>query len=207
HELRLGGEGPCDCHALALAARQLCGQAAHVAGVQMDVLEQLGHLALPLAPGEPEEELERPRNDRTDAPPRVERRIRILEDVLDLAQQPSRPAIRADADVLPLEHDLSSARRQEPGDRPGDRRLAASALTDQRQRLATPDREVDVMDDRALQTAARHPRSAGIGAVELAHLEQGFTHDRALPTSSRFSVAISRQSRQATSWFAPAGSG
>src|SRR5581483_12075658 len=119
-----------------LASRELVGGAAHEGAFEPDILEQLLDLRPPRLAAQAEEELERAADDLLHALPRVERRIRVLEHELDLAAQLLRAGVDRRRDVAPLERELPRERPQEPADRARDRRLAATGLADERERLA-----------------------------------------------------------------------
>ena len=90
--------------------------------------------------------------------PRVQRRVRILEDDLDVSPDgPHLPALEA-GDVLALEHDLAGGRLEQLDDGPSEGRLAATRLSDDAERLAGLHRQVDAvhrlhLPDRVLEEA------------------------------------------------------
>ena len=79
------GEGAGDADPLALAARELVRVAVVVLGVQADELQQLLHLALDLVLGHDPWSRNGVADDRADGLPRVQRRVRVLEDHLHVA--------------------------------------------------------------------------------------------------------------------------
>src|SRR5581483_1991656 len=145
-QLRVDRERARDADALALAAGELVREPVEVLGVQADDLEQLLDAALALGLGTDAVDVERLRDDRADALPRVQRRVRILEDHHHLA--PHRPHLRTVEvrDVAALEDDLAAGRLEEPGDAARHRRLAAARFTHDTERLARLEREVDAVD-------------------------------------------------------------
>src|SRR5882757_5000749 len=90
--------------------------------------------------------LERLADDPTDRVPRLERRVRILEDHLHAATHDVQLVLGRLGDVLPLEGDAAARRLVEPQDRPPERRLTATGLADQPDGLALLDRERDTVD-------------------------------------------------------------
>ena len=90
--------------------------------------------------------------------PRIQRRIRILEDDLHLAAHVAHLTPVQMGDVPPVEDDRPGGRLDELDQRPGERRLATAGLTDEAERLPRLDREIDAVDgmdlaDGALQEA------------------------------------------------------
>jgi hypothetical protein len=145
-QLRADGERAGDADALALAAGELVGVAAHVIRVETDCLQQMGDLLLALTPGLGElVDDERLPHDGAHGHPRVQRRIGVLEDDLQIAPEgPERPLVHG-RDVLPLEPHLARGRLDQAEDAPSGRRLAAARLSDQPQRLARVDLEGDAV--------------------------------------------------------------
>src|SRR5258706_12917236 len=101
------------------------------------------------------------------APARIERQIRVLEDVLDAA--PDRefllaaplPEYPQDIDVVEMDAARGRLDQVEDGARGGG--LAAAALADQAERLAAPDREGDIVD------GADHARLPGAKQATTQH--------------------------------------
>src|SRR5438132_2480782 len=78
---------------------------------------------------------------------RVDRAVRILKDHRDVAAVGEAPlAVTHSAERLALEVDLAARRLVDAREQAGDRALAASALADEGDDLAFPDREIDVVD-------------------------------------------------------------
>src|SRR6266704_2987275 len=75
-------------------------------------------------------------DDGADAAAGVEGAVRVLEDHLDLAADRLHGAAGQVGDVAALEVDLARGDRDQPGDAPGQGRLAAAGLADQPERLA-----------------------------------------------------------------------
>jgi hypothetical protein len=84
---RLGREGPRDADPLLLAAGELLGETVEVALVEPDGPQQRRRPLAQPAAARQAEQLERPADRLEDGPPRVERRIGVLEDDLDLPPQ------------------------------------------------------------------------------------------------------------------------
>jgi hypothetical protein len=153
-ELGADGEGPCDADALPLPARELVRVAPHVIRVETHRLEEVGDLLLALTPalGELVDD-ERLADDGAHGHPRVQRRVGVLEDDLEVApERAERPLVHG-RDVLALEPDLAGRRLDEPQDAAARRRLPASRLAHEPERLAGVDLEghpVDGVDPRDL---------------------------------------------------------
>ena len=77
-----------------------------------------------------------------DREPRVQRRVRVLEDHLDPPLVGARPAGRQHPAV---EADLARVDRAQPGERQGERGLARPGLADQRERLPAGELQVDAV--------------------------------------------------------------
>jgi hypothetical protein len=84
-------------------------------------------------------------DDRADRVPRVQRRVRVLEDHLDVTAQRPHLAGRQVADVPAVEHDLPTGRLEQPGQQPPGGGLAAAGLADHAERLPGGHREADVV--------------------------------------------------------------
>ena len=155
-----------DADALALAAGELVRVAVDVALVEPDLAEQLAdqRLALRLV-GEAVDERALA-DDLADRHARVEARVRILEDHLQVAADGLHLAFDGSTDFLPalrssavgtskidlaVERHAPGRRRQEPEDDLAERRLAAAGLPDEAERLAAADVEGHAVDgaDRA----------------------------------------------------------
>ncbi len=134
---RLVHEGPGEGHALRLAAGDLAGLAALVAG-QLDELEHLGDALLDVGVGN----LPAPKPERDVV---VDREVRkqgvVLEDRVDVALVGGEPG-----HVLALELDPALRRLLEAADHPEGRRLAAAGWAEEAEELALVDVEVDVVD-------------------------------------------------------------
>ena len=109
-----------------------------------------------------------------DRRPRVEARVRVLED--DLHPPPVALEVGAldPGDVLAVEADRARGGVDEAQQQPPDRRLAAAGLADEPERLAAADVEAHVVDgldlgDRPLQDPALHREMLD----EVAHLDEG----------------------------------
>src|SRR4051812_963470 len=146
-QLRIEGESPRYADALALAARELVREAVVVLGVEADRLHQLLHapLAPPLSLVDPVD-LERVGDDRADGLARVERRVRVLEDHLDLAPERLQLLAREARDVAALVLDRAARRVEQAGDEARRGALAAAGLPHDPERLALGDVERDAVD-------------------------------------------------------------
>ena len=141
-------ERPREADALALAARELVRVAVAELGAQADLVEELAHARVE------RRGRARGRAARSGSPticaarhPRVERRVRVLEDHVQLAPQRPQLAPREVRDVVALAAGScpavgSSSRRMQFADG----RLAAARLADEPEHLARRDRERDAVD-------------------------------------------------------------
>ena len=110
-----------------------------------------------------------------DGVPRVQRRVRVLEDHLDVAAQRAHLAHGQVGDVMSVEHDPPAGRLQQPGEQPPGRGLAAAGLADQAQRLPGGHREVHLVHglDRADLLAEDDAPGHREVLHQRGHLEQG----------------------------------
>src|SRR5579864_4608165 len=136
-QLRIQRERARDPDALPLAARELVREPVRMLGRQADRAQQLA-------------------DDVAHRHARIQRRIRILENDLELAANRPHLLAREPRDVAPVEDDLAGCRLDELDDRARQRRLAAARLAYEPERLTRLDREVDAVDrmhlpDRTLQ--------------------------------------------------------
>ena len=186
-QLRVDGERAGDADALALAAGEFVRIAHHVPGRQADHLQQLlDPRALFLAVCDAVH-LQRLGDDVADRHARIERRIGILEDDLDLpADHPHLPPLQG-GDVGAVEFDAARGRLDQPHDQAAGGGFAAARFADHGQRLALIDVEADIIDrlhgaDLALQHDSLGDREmlhqpfdfqdrlAGAGSALLVHL-------------------------------------
>src|SRR5438445_3287742 len=120
-------------------------------------------------------------HDLADVVPRVEREIRVLEDDLNLAAEAPDLCPRGAGDVLALVAKFATGWFDELDQEPGQGRLSASALTDQRKDLAAPDREVDILE--SAQPGSLLSQPAGVHRIELGEpfdFDQGLSRARSL---------------------------
>ncbi len=145
-QLRPQGEGAGDADALTLASGELVRVAVVVLGVEAHGLQEL--LGAPfVALGRVDAvEPHRRLDDGADGVPGVQRRVRVLEDHLEVAAGFPHPSGGPVGDVLAVEQDGAAGGFEQPGDQAARGRLAAAGLADQPQRLAGSDREVDAVD-------------------------------------------------------------
>src|SRR5205085_8596025 len=122
--------------ALALAARELVRVALHRLGPQAHLAEERRDPvpALAAALGDAVV-LQGLGHDLADAEPRVERRVRILEDDLQLAPNGPHLGARQAFDRPVLEPDRAGSRLDQLQNRLAGRRLAAARLADEAERL------------------------------------------------------------------------
>src|SRR5204863_2951467 len=132
--------------ALSLPAGELVRVTVDEVGVEADYLEQPLRAPPARAPVADPMDDERLRNDVSDGHPRVERRIRVLEDDLHLAPHFAQ-LLAPDGRQLAAEELHRPLRRlQKLEDAVAGRRLARTRLADQPERLARVDLEGDVVD-------------------------------------------------------------
>src|SRR5207247_556314 len=143
-QLRLRRQRACDRDALALPARQLVGEAVRGIARQRDALQAVRHPLRGVAALAPEEELELTGDRLADRAPRVQRGVRVLEDVLDLLARLAGPRARRRRERRVAEPDLPGPVLVQPGDAARQRRLAGARLADQRQALVVVDVDLDV---------------------------------------------------------------
>src|SRR5262249_20960983 len=169
---------------------------------EADLAQRPLHLGTPPAPRDVSPVEDDPAPDRVRDPvDGVHRAVRILEDHRDVARgrEPLCPGAQG-ADRLPLEIDLAVARLVHAREKPGDRALAAPALADQRDDLAAPDLEADVVDrmQRLAREQPAHAEMTGkaLGAHErLAHATPSFD---AVSSTAASSCRMQRTSSPAT---------
>src|SRR5262249_45825073 len=138
----LGGERAGDRDALPLASGELVREPARRVRRQADERAQLPdpRVARTRARLDPVRDL------RADRPPRVERRVRVLEDELE-AEERTRPgAPRHRAHLVSLEAHGAARSRHEADGRPRERGLAASRLADEPDDLSRVDAEAGAGD-------------------------------------------------------------
>src|SRR5262249_35995009 len=95
-------------------------------------------------------------------PPRIERRARILVDVLQILRDRSPLAPGQPADLASGKANVARGRRVDAHDRLAERRLAAAALADEPQRLARRDGQ---------RHAVHRPQPADAATEGVAHRE------------------------------------
>ena len=145
-ELRIQGQGPCEPDSLALPTRELVGIAVGGIARKPDHAEQLLHALSDPASLRDIVGAQRLPHDAPDRMPRVQRRVRILEDHLHPSANGPELGVGHGRDVDPVEHDSSRRRLVEPQDRPTERRLATPGLPHEPERLAPLDRQRDTVD-------------------------------------------------------------
>src|SRR5918995_5978605 len=171
-EVRVEGEGARDADALTLAAGELVRIAAGGVPGEPDRLEELSYTGGEVSSSGEAMGPHRLADDPADAVARIERGEGVLEDDLHAAPEGTELAFAAVSDVLAVEDDAARGRLVEPQDRAPDRRLAASRLTHQSERLAAPDLERHVVDglnvaDVAIQEDPALDRKVDLEVLEL----------------------------------------
>ena len=160
-ELRRRDERPGDPDPLALAARELVWVAVVVLRVQADDLEHLAHPRLALGARPDVLQAERLADDRSDRPARVERRVRILEDELDLAAQGAQRAGLPVGDVLAVVSDRAARRLEQARDEACDGGLPAAGLSDEAERATAGNVERHPVHRVHLSSPAAEEHAAG----------------------------------------------
>ena len=172
-QVRAQGERPGDADPLALAAGELVRVAARVLPAQADELERVLHARVagdPVRQALGEQALA---DDVGDRHPRVERSERVLEDDLHPATQRAHVVGIDIGELVAVEDDPAVRGRGQLDDGPAEGGLAAAGLTDERERLAAVDLEVDAVDrvDRA-DLAPQDPAVDREVLLEAVHREQ-----------------------------------
>src|SRR5215207_1658560 len=111
---------------------------------EADAGQQGGDTAGPLASRRESVDREPVADLVADPAPRVEARIRVLEDELHPASQPAKGRAVGAREIDAVEGNAAGGRRQEAEHEPADRALARSAFPDKADHLAPPNREIDV---------------------------------------------------------------
>jgi hypothetical protein len=111
-----------------------------------DLLEQLLHLALAFATVADPVDLERRADDLADPFARVQGRVRVLEDDLQLAPKRAQVALRELRDVLAAERDPAVRQGQQADEAAPEGGLSAARLADEPEGLSRPDLQRDVVD-------------------------------------------------------------
>ena len=159
------GEGAGDGDALAFAPRELVGKAIRVVRVQAHVVEGGGHSGVQFRSGHVSQQLQGAGEDVPNPHPRIERRIRVLEHVLDEAPEFRRACRHPARRRLAAEQDPSRAGREQSAHRARDGGLAAAGLSDQCKGLALRDAERDLVHHRGRSAAKGAGESRGGGTV------------------------------------------
>src|SRR5438093_1780670 len=107
-------------------------------------------------------------NQIDDGQPRIERRVRILEDHLHLELPLARSGTGEAREGLPAPESRARRERQEPDREPTQRRFAAAGLADEADDLTFADGEIDAVDGMHHFLAQARPEDVGdpCGEVE-----------------------------------------
>src|SRR4051794_13702896 len=200
-------ERPRDPDALPLAAGELVRVADPVVGVEADGREQLAPPLAPLLLRPDAVDLQRFADDPARRHPRVERRVRVLEDHLEPAPELAQLAALDVRDVLAVERDRAAGRLVEAHDRAARRALAAARLAHEPQRLALAEREGDAVDRAHVADVALADHALGDAEpdLEVLHLEQRLL-GHAMPSGISAPASTSAAS-VASSSSSPSGAG
>ena len=157
-EARAERQRPRDADALALPPGELVGELVHALGAKPHALEQRGDPLPLLLAGRDLVHGEWLADDASNRHARIQRRVRVLEDDLHLAAQRPHPRPVVVRDVLAAQLDGSGGRLDQLQRGLAGRRLSASALAHEPQRLAPADGEGYAVDGVHLPHGAReHP--------------------------------------------------
>src|SRR5262249_26130911 len=140
------GERPGDADALALAAGELVRIALHRLPPEADLAEDCRDAVEELAPRGDAVIAHRLGHDVADIHARVQGRVRVLEDDLQLAAVGPHLAAGEAVDAGAAQLDRAGGGLDQLQHRLAGGRLAATALADQAQRLSGADREADAVD-------------------------------------------------------------
>ena len=156
-QLGLEGQRPGHPDTLPLAAGELRGEPVEVLRVEPHPLHQLLHAALAIRARGQLVDGEGIPDDRPDPAARVQGADRVLEDHLDLAAQRPHAPLGELGDVPAVEDDPARGDVVQPGDTPGQGRLAASGLADNAERLPAPDRQAHAVNGVHVFLLAKQP--------------------------------------------------
>ena len=107
---------------------------------------------------------------------RIERAVGVLENDLHLAAQFRRHRAVGDVDLDAVDEQFARCRRVDQRDDAGERRLAAAAFADDRQRLALLDREVDALHGMHGARLGKQAAADMVVAHDVAAFEDDFAH-------------------------------
>src|SRR5262249_20015521 len=144
--LRIERERACETDSLALPAGEFVREAVRMLRAEPDRPQQLVDAPASLLPPVLAVDAKWLRDDLAHGHARVQRRVRILEDDLELTSNLPHAPARQLRDVLTVEDDPSVGRIEKPDHRPSERRLSASGLADQTERLTCAKRQDDPVD-------------------------------------------------------------
>ena len=161
-----------DADPLLLTAAQLVRIAAKVDGREAYGVEKIPDSRTPLLGGQAGEQPKRLLDDRFDGLPRIERAERILENHLHAAAKAAQGRIWKSRDILAFEANLARCRLGDAQEAARQCGLAAAALTDQPDRFARADGEVDAVD-----SADDGPTTDREVLDQSTDLDQGFRRD------------------------------
>ena len=133
---------------------------------------------------------------------RIERAIGVLEDDLHLAAHLRRHRAVGDVDLLAVDEQFARGRRVDQRDDAGERRLAAAAFADDRQRLALLDREADALHGMHGARLGEQAAADMVVAHDVAAFEDDLAHTPTpgtVSSSSTKPVMVGRRSPTAFS--------
>src|SRR5487761_463492 len=145
HQAGAQGERTGDADPLTLASRELRRKAVVVLGIEAHPRHQLLNAALAVGTVSDAVDGQRVADDGADPPPGVEGAVGVLEDHLEPAAIGPQPAAGEIGEVDTVEDHAARGQRVQPGDAPGQRRLATAGLAHQAERLTAADLDADAV--------------------------------------------------------------
>jgi hypothetical protein len=137
------------------------------------LVEEVRNPVVELPPTREPVQLQRLADDLTARQARVERRVRVLEDHVQISPVRPQLAPRQVRDVVPVETDRSRGRLDQAQDAVGDGRLPAAGLADQAEHLARRERERDPVDGTDDAPVSRQPAADREVLHQSVDLERG----------------------------------
>ena len=174
-QVRIRRECARDADALLLAAGKLIRQPVEIALVEPHGAQQLRRLVDRLCSRQSTEQRERPRQRLADRALRIQCRVGVLEHHLQPAPHVALALGRAAFQFVAVEADRAIRGFDEADDQARERRLAAAALADNRQRLVGRELKADAverMDDSLLSEDAEQLLAVDVLAREVVDGEQ-----------------------------------
>ncbi len=182
-EDRIDRERPGNPDPLALPTAEVAGKSVGMARVQADELEQRSDPFPDLGAWADRMDRQGLGQHLAHRHPRVQGRVRVLEDHLNVPTSPQQPISVEAEDILAPEEDLAGGRLDQPQDRAPEGGLSGAGFSDEAEDLAPPDLEGDVVDrhdfrrggaaEMAQQAAPRRERHAQVAHVDKRDVDGG----------------------------------